>query len=517
MAYEYPAQRSRIVPATIAVVGVAAATAGLAAGPKEAVAGGIACVLLLAIAVREARTPVVTWPNAIAALILVVWFIPIKLYSLPIDLGFNLEIYRVVLVALVAAWIIWAVSPDGVVTTAGHGKPLLLLGTVALASQIVNTRTFEAAGLGDEVLKDLSYFFSFLVVYVLVCSTLQSLAQAMRLVAALVAGGAIVGAVAIHESRNGYNLFDHLADWIPILELQPREVIEMRGGAVRVRSSSQHPIALGCALTMLVPLAALLARQAATNLRRIAWVVAGLLCVVAAVATISRTTVVMVMVMAVFALILRPRQVARYWPVVIILPIMIHFLAPGSLGGLWKSFFPQEGLVGSVGDRAGESGSGRLADFGPGLELWSQQPVVGSGLGSLAVTGQSVVIGPRFVDAEVADDKSGIIFDNQYLNTLVTLGILGLVGLVWFTWGAALKLARSAWARAGPSADLMAATSIAAAGFAASMFFFDAFSFVQTTIVFFVIAAIGLRVRALTKVEEDARSHRFLHAEGMRT
>ena len=34
-----------------------------------------------------------------------------------------------------------------------------------------------------------------------------------------------------------------------------------------------------------------------------------------------------------------------------------------------------------------------------------------------------------------------IIFDNQYLHTLVELGILRIVGTIWFVWGAGLKLA----------------------------------------------------------------------------
>ena len=65
-------------------------------------------------------------------------------------------------------------------------------------------------------------------------------------------------------------------------------------------------------------------------------------------------------------------------------------------------------------------------------------------------------------------------------------------------WGAAYKLVSSGREhRTGPEADLVSACAIACAGFATAMLFFDAFAFVQATLVFFIIAAIGLRLRQL--------------------
>lgn len=507
MAYRQPAEHvpSRAVPVILAVGGAVAAAAGVFFEPKIAIFGAIVFVLALAVAIRETTSSLITWPNALAVLILVVWFIPIKLYSLPIDLPFNLEVYRLLIVVLVVAWAIWALAGQGSLTAAGHGKPLALLGVGALAAQIVNTRALEAAGQGDTVLKALTYFLSFLVVYVLVCSTLKAPEEALRLVGALVIGGAIVAAFAIYEANTRYNLFDHLGEWIPALEVQSREVTELRAGLLRVRSSSQHPIALGCALIMVIPFAVYLATKAKTRPRIALWVLAAALCTIGAVATVSRTTVVMAVVMVVFALIVRPRAVIRWWPVLILLPILIHLVAPGSLGGLWKAFFPPEGLTSSLEDRAGEAGSGRLADIGPGIELWKQAPIVGSGLGSLSVTGETVAIGPRNAETDTDMEKAALIFDNQYMNTLVTLGVIGIVGVIWFCWGAAVKLAGTARRRVDRWGDLTAAASISSAGFAAGIFFFDAFAFVQTTLVFFVIAAIGLRVRALTRDSEVGR------------
>ncbi|MGH3112519.1 MAG: hypothetical protein ACRDOP_03535, partial [Gaiellaceae bacterium] len=73
-------------------------------------------------------------------------------------------------------------------------------------------------------------------------------------------------------------------------------------------------------------------------------------------------------------------------------------------------------------------------------------------------------------------------------------------------WGSVLKLARAARRRLGQPSDLLAACSISVAGFGASMAVFDAFYFVQCTLFFFVIAAIGFRVRALSPPSVDMRA-----------
>jgi hypothetical protein len=176
--------------------------------------------------------------------------------------------------------------------------------------------------------------------------------------------------------------------------------------------------------------------------------------------------------------------------VLLFLPGLAHAAAPGTLGALYKSIFPREGLVTSLQGRSGLGGSSRLADIDPGLEIWRSAPVVGHGLGYVATTTGEGLVG--------ASTVVEIIFDNQYLSTLVMLGGIGLVATIWFVWGAAVKLAVAAHRhRESHEADLVAACAVSCAGFAASMLFFDAFAFVQTTIIFLIVAAVGLRLREL--------------------
>lgn len=454
----------------------------------------LACLL----AVRDTAVPVFTWSNMMASLALLVWFVPIKTYSFPVDLPFNLEPYRAFLILLVFAWLIGLIVGRSHLSAGGQAYPLILFTGVIFATQILNFSELNAGSAEPEALKSLSFFLSFVLVFLLVTSTLDSIPAIDKLIRALVIGGAVVAVTAVYDSRFTYNVFDHLHQWIPLLDYQPREVDQTRGGLIRVYGSAQHPIALGVALLMMLPLAVYLAGRASTVFRSRLWFGAAIVCAAGALSTVSRTTVAMIVTMIVFALLVRGRAVARFAPLLLLLPIVVHFLTPGALGGIYKSIFPEEGLVSDLQGRAGEGGSGRLADLDPGLKIWSESPLVGAGIGEQTVPSDAP---PGVTDLSTVE----LIFDDQYLNTVVTTGLLGFVAVVWFVWGSVVKLARAARRRVGHASDLMAACCVSAAGFAVSMALFDAFYFVQCTLLFFMIAAMGLRARELSPPAVDLR------------
>ena len=355
--------------------------------------------------------------------------------------------------------------PDGEVAI------LLLIG-VAIVSTVVNFDSLSSTE-DESPVNPVLYFISFLLLFALVASTIDRLPDIDQILRVLVLGGTVVALFAIYEARTRYNVFDHLSEFVPILDKQEREVLELRGGRLRVHASSQHPIAFGVALIMVLPIAIYLAKRAATVARERLWYVAALLCATAAASTISRTTVLMVVAMGVVALCLRGRSIVRYWPALLLVLVAIHFVSPGALGGLYKSFFPKEGLLGDVQSRAGEAGSGRFADIVPGLRIWSQSPVVGHGLGS------TIAFQPKEEHLGTAP-IAPVIFDNQYMATLVHLGVFGLLGVLALVWGTVTRLIRAARRSTGPPSDVLVACAVACAGFGVAMFFFDAFAFAQT-------------------------------------
>ncbi len=487
------------MPLALAAFGGLAFLGTIPLGARATIGGALVLLLACLLGVRDTAVPVFTWANMAASLALLVWFVPIKTYSLPVNLPFNLEPYRLFLLLLVFAWLVGLIGGRSHLSAHGQAYSLILLSAVLFTTQIVNFEEVNAGTGEPEALKSLSYFLSFVIVYLLVTSTLDSMPAIDKLVRALVFGAAVVAVTALYDSRFSYNVFEHLHQWIPLLDYHPREVDAARGGLIRVYASAQHPIALSVALLMMVPLAIYLAGRAATVLRSRLWLGAAIVCAAGALATVSRTTVVMIVAMVLVAVFLRGRAMVRYWPLLLLLPFVVHFLAPGAMGGIYKAFFPEEGLVTSLDDRAGQTGSGRVADLGPGLELWRSSPLVGIGIGEQTVPSDAPL------GAEAAEEPE-LIFDDQYLNTVVTTGLLGFVAVVWFVWGGVLKLARAARRRLGQPSDLLVACSVSAAGFGASMAVFDALYFVQCTLFFFIIVAIGFRVRGLSPPAVDMRA-----------
>ena len=495
--YSPSVERPRFVPLAIVGAGTLALGVGVAAGGDAALAGAIAFLISCALALGEATRSIVTWPNAILLFIGVVWFVPIKLYSLPVNLPFEFELYRVLILLMVVGFVTSSIVTGRQVDTVGAGMPLFLLAIAALTSQIVNTQGTNVAGGESQALKSLSFFLSFIVVFVLVASTIDSVRDVDKMLAGIVICGAIVSFAALYEGRTHTNLFDRLDSWFPFSRNE-REVLAVRGGRLRVHASAQHPIALGAVLIMVVPFAMYLAQKAVTRVKVGFWVVAAGILMIGALATISRTAVAMGVTMLIVTLWVRPNILPRLLPVLLVLPIVAHVAAPGALGGLSHSFGIGGGrpLIESVQGRAGQPGSGRLDDIEPGLDLWSRSPLVGLGVGTEEVATSGV---PLAAPTRAGASTAAIIFDNQYLRTLVSLGLVGFIGTVWFVWGSVIRLGRRSKRLAGDDGNLLAACAIACGGYGAGLAFFDAFSFVQVTLIFFIVAALGLRAMVLAR------------------
>lgn len=468
----------------------------MVAGGDAAPLGAIALLAGTLIAMGEAAWEVVTWPNAFVVFVAVVWFVPIKLYRFQVDLPFQLEAYRVAILLLILAFIASSMYAGREVNAAGVGAPLFALAAAALLSQVINAPSLDIPGSEGQALKSLSFLLSFIVVFLIMSSTLDRVQDIDRVIAALVIGGVVVALAAVYEGRTLYNVFDHLDNWVPFARNQ-RDVFDYRGGRLRVHASAQHPIALGAAFMLIVPLAAYLARKAATSLKTAAWMGAAGILLIGALTTISRTTAAMGAAMLLMTLWLRPRVAVRSLPLLLVLPFIAHAAAPGAIGGLAKSFGLAGGepLIASVQGRAGESGSGRLSDIDPALDLWSRSPIVGLGIDSPEITAPTSPF--RSQEGQIAPVP--LIFDDQYLLTLVTLGLLGIIGTVWFVWGSTAKLAFGARRATGNDGNLLAACAIACAGYGVGMLFYDAFAFVQVTLFFFIVAALGLRAAVLAR------------------
>jgi hypothetical protein len=469
------ADRGPILSAALLIGSFAILALSVTTGAGLRITVPVVLVLMLcALAYRH----ILTWPVLIEILLIVILFIPIRRYSLPGGLPFELEPYRLLVAFVGVGWLAsLLVDPRVKLRRTGLGGPLFAISFAYLFSVAVNTKRISDLGLGTDVAKTLTFFFSFLIVVFFIVSLVRSEETLDRLIRVLVGGGAILACFALYEAISGQNLFNRLGEVIPVLRLEqlPTSLGDDRGGRLRVYASAEHPIALGAALVILIPLGIYLART--TRQRR--WWASSALLLFGALATQSRTAVVMLLVVALVYLRLRPVQTRRLWPALLPGLLAIHIILPGTLGTLKESFFPKGGLIAQQSDAS--VGSGRIATLGPALTEASKRPLLGLGYGS-RVVGKGVFTfnGPTVP-----------ILDDQWLGTLLDAGILGVLAWTWLFVRFYRRMSRAAKDDDGPTGWLYTGLAASIAGYAIGMFTFDAFGFIQVTILMFILLGIG--------------------------
>ena len=481
--------RGPIAPATAFVAFAALASAGtFSSFPVQKIAPVCFGVALVAVSYRRA----LQWRSLMAATVLVIIFIPVQRYALPSSLPFQLEPYRLLVAFIALAWFTsLLIDPRVRLRRTGFEAPLgAYVVSVAISLLLNGTRVQETSSI---LIKTLMFTMSYFVIVYLLPSVLSRIQDIDALCKAFVKGGAWVAAAAVVESRTGYNVFNHLTRFIPVLHMQALPFANgsdatgmSRGGRIRAYASAEHPIALGAALVMLMPLTPYLAKR--TGQRRW-WAYAGLL-MLGLFATVSRTGFLMLIVVTMIFVWFRWHEVKRYWPALFPLVIVIHLAVPGTLGTMVQSFFPKGGLVAQQANQ--NVGSGRLATLGPVLtKEFLPNPIFGEGYGT-RISGTN---GPGVVD-------NAPILDDEWAGVLAEVGVVGTLAFVW-VFVRAVRRMRYLSKTLDDERSLLA-TGLAAgiAAFGVGMLTFDAFSFVQVTFFFWFFLALAGAFIAQTARQE---------------
>ena len=111
---------------------------------------------------------------SLVAFVAIVWFIPIRVYTLPAPGPVKLEPYRLMVLLLAAALLLGAISGARRIRTCGVGGVLLTLSASAVISLAVNYSSFTERALGTEATKAATYLLTFPIVFVLVASVPSS-------------------------------------------------------------------------------------------------------------------------------------------------------------------------------------------------------------------------------------------------------------------------------------------------------------------------------------------------------
>jgi hypothetical protein len=470
----HPPRRPVVLMALVVGAALVLLAVAVATGSNLRLAAIPLAVLVVLVAFHER---LFAWHSLMALTVLVILFIPIRRYALTAALPFQLELYRIIVAAIALAWLTsLLIDPRVRLRSSAMDRPIAAFLIAVMLSVVFNLPRVEAVG--SVFAKTITFFLSFFVVFYLIVSLLRSPRAIDFVVRTLLVGGAVLGLFAILESRTGYNAFDHLRTVLPFLKVDWAGLSDtnvQRGGNLRVYASAQHPIALGAAFAVLLPLAVYRAR--ASGQRR--WWVAAFFIFFGLFTAQSRTAILMLLAIIIVFAALYPRQMKRLWPMLLPAIAVMHLMLPGTLGTIKDSFFPKGGLVAEQGNQ--QVGSGRVATLGPVLRTeFLPNPTLGEG----------------FATRITQDDASGVlanapITDNQWLSLLAQTGFVGVLAFLWILVRGIRRMGAAAKRDPTGRGWLLGSTTASVAAFGVGMFTFDAFSFIQVTILFFIVLALG--------------------------
>lgn len=453
----------------VSVVAIAAASVSpVAAMP-------IAGVMLLMV-VTECRFR----PTAVvAAVVAVVMLLPGDI-RLGVPLPMEATPDRLVLLPVFFLWalgLIGAEAPDETLETRAVGVPLIGLLLVAVVSLLLNMERTLGRGWFATDLKGLLVLFAYAGTYFLTLALVRDRAGVERVARVAVGAGAIAAASAVVERFTLSNPIRTAALSIPLIE-ESREARQLvRGAGVRVAGTGEHAIAFGAAMAMLLPLAVYLA-VTTEGARRLAWSAATALIAAAMLFTVSRSALISASAAFLVLLVLWPKWRKRLVVAAVVGLFATHMFVPGLLGTFRATLNPSYIMQQ---ENNPNTASARVTDYPIVAEIVPRQPLFGLGY------------------ADFAPDRY-IHLDNQLLKFLLEVGFAGTAMVLLF-------LARSTRAMAAvarPVRDRATIETALMAGviaFAVQLVFFDTFGFVQTTYLFFILAALGVRSAQLASAE----------------
>jgi O-antigen ligase/polysaccharide polymerase Wzy-like membrane protein len=447
-------------------------TAVLGAAAVDAPANMLLGVLTVGLVIVSYQRVLLAWRTLFAAILLVIMFIPIRRYTVGGSLPIELEPYRIVIGVVLACWLCAvAADPSVRIRKTGLEWPIAAVLVVMLLSLMANIGRVNAAS--DIVIKQFSFFLSYLILVYFIVSVIRSRDKVDALVRLLVGGGAIVALLSLIEWRTGTNLFNWYGRVMPFLHYVDEGLPPVRGSGVRARGSAQHSIALSAALVVLIPLAVYLYRRD----KRLIWLGCAGVLTLGALSTGSRTGTTMLIALLVSFLCIKPRDTVRLLPMLLPLMVVIQVVMPGTLGTMKSLLNPSYVIKEQSYDEGG--GAGRVADLGPALARWSQQPFLGSGFGT------------KIADPNAQAGSDQQILDDQWLGSLLEIGAFGVLALLWLYIRAIRRLTRHARSDTSPEGWLAAGLAAALISFIVGMLTFDAFAFVQVTFLSFIVLALG--------------------------
>ena len=421
----------------------------------------------------------------VACFLVTVFLIPFDGIIFKVHLPANGTLDRLLLVAMLAALALRATRTRRRRRMTPVECAVVVFAGVALLSVVLNIdRIYQENQLGY-VEKGLGQLLAYIAFFFIVIATVR--VSEMQAFGRLIMGLACLTALGtLYEAHTGYNVFYNwsakLLSPIASVAPPPTEIHPLYGARPTIVGPTGHGLALASMLTIALPFAVLPLLEARRPRERVIYLLVIGLTLAASLSTAEKTA--MLAPIAAFAvLVVYKRQLLRWAPVALIALVpVIHFAAPGALGGvkLLDPFANSNYSDGRVGD---------YAAIAPDI---FHNPILGRGYGTL-------------------DPHNWLtyrILDNQYLDELFVVGFVGLLAYLAIV-VTAIKTAngviKAGGVRAPPA--LAAAAGCAAYGLVSATF--DAMGYPQAIYSFLFVAGL-IAVTAKERAAESQLSVRAL-------
>ena len=334
------------------------------------------------------------------------WLIPFDTIQLTVSLPFDLHLDRIILPFVLLGW--------GLVFAGRRRRAIRFQLTpihaaigafvlVAFLSVLVNGAALTHALLIKDTIKQLlllcSYVMFFLVITTTVrASEVRAFLDYTLILAVVTAVGTLV------EFRFHYNPFYQLSGQIfpaSLFKVAPAYssgLVDEIGRTV-ILGPGEVGLEVASMLAMAIPIAIVGLLHARTRKARIAYGLAACVILAAGLSTDEKTSLVAPLIGIVCVIAFRPRFATRLLPLVVVMVVAAHALAPGAIGSVTEQFSGSRlGAVGTTQHR--QDGYDAIRPL-----VWGN-PVLGMGYGSY-------------------NGVLNRILDNQMLDNLINTGVVG--------------------------------------------------------------------------------------------
>jgi hypothetical protein len=433
-------------------------------------------------------------PWLIAGFIAMLWLVPFDSISMTVSLPFELKLDRIVLPFIVIAWCL-AFAVGGKYAPRLRLTPIhIAVGTflaIAFVSVIVNVQWLNTELLFNNSLKQLVLVSSYVSLFLMVASVVRP-TEVRAFVKYTLILAVICGLGAIYEYRFHYVVFYQLAHTLMPSSLfkvpVPSATAIDELGRRSINGPADGPLELAAMCALALPLAMTGVMFAKRRRNQILYGIATCILLAAGFATYRKSAFVTPAIVILTLAVLRPRQVLRLLPLVPVLFIVVHVLAPSAIGNVLEQLTGSK--VAAVGTTAH-----RTAAYDAVRPLVWTRPMFGQGYGSY-------------------NANLNRIFDSQILTSLIETGIVGLfayLSMMITTFVTARSIFRLP--RENPEVRRIAlALGVGAIVFTTSSFLYDAMNFPHGPYIFLTyagfIAVLSSRPRAPSVLKARGASGR---------